>query len=50
MEDSFFDVPAENQGRVVTVQQRKDDGTLAENPPQVFKGRGQPVLDWQSIT
>ena len=37
MEDSFFNVPADKQARVVTVHQRKDDGTLAENPPQVFK-------------
>src|SRR5262249_18985120 len=37
MEDSFFNVPENKQARVVTVHQRKDDGTLAENPPQVFK-------------
>jgi methyl acetate hydrolase len=37
MGDSFFNVPADKQARVVTVHQRKDDGTLAENPPQVFK-------------
>jgi len=37
MEDSFFNVPADKQTRVVTVRQRKDDGTLAENPAQMFK-------------
>lgn len=37
MGDSFFNVPADKQARVVTVHQRRDDGTLAENPPQVFK-------------
>jgi len=37
MADSFFNVPADKQARVVTVHQRKDDGTLTENPPQVFK-------------
>jgi CubicO group peptidase (beta-lactamase class C family) len=37
MEDSFFNVPADKQARVVTVHQRKDDETLVENPPQVFK-------------
>jgi CubicO group peptidase (beta-lactamase class C family) len=37
MGDSFFNVPADKQGRVVTIHQRKDDGTLAENPPQEFK-------------
>jgi CubicO group peptidase (beta-lactamase class C family) len=37
MEDSFFNVPTDKQARVVTVHQRKDDGTLTENPPQAFK-------------
>jgi CubicO group peptidase (beta-lactamase class C family) len=37
MEDTFYNVPADKQGRVVTIHHRKDDGTLAENPPQVFK-------------
>jgi methyl acetate hydrolase len=37
MEDSFFNVPANKQARVVTVHQRQDDGSLTENPPQVFK-------------
>jgi methyl acetate hydrolase len=37
MGDSFFNVPADKQARVVTVHQRKDDGTLAENPPPAFK-------------
>ena len=37
MADSFFNVPTDKQARVVTVHQRKDDGTLAENSPQVFK-------------
>lgn len=40
MADSFFNVPPDKQARVVTVHQRKNDGTLAENPPQVF----QPAL------
>jgi len=37
MGDTFFDVPADKQVRVVTVHQRKNDGLLAENPPQQFK-------------
>src|SRR5689334_14483446 len=37
MNDTFFNVPAEKQARVVALYQRKDDGTLAENPPQEFK-------------
>ena len=37
MRDSFFNVPPDKQARVVTVHQRKDDGTLTENPPQEFK-------------
>jgi CubicO group peptidase (beta-lactamase class C family) len=37
MMDSFFNVPPEKQARVVALYQRKDDGTLAENPPQEFK-------------
>jgi CubicO group peptidase (beta-lactamase class C family) len=37
MGESFFNVPADKQARVVTIHQRKDDGTFAENPPQVFK-------------
>jgi len=40
MEDSFYNVPPTKQARVVTVHQRKDDGTLAENPPQEFKPTG----------
>jgi len=37
MKDSFFNVPADKQARVVTVHQRNDDGTLIENLPQAFK-------------
>jgi len=37
MEDSFYNVPADKQARAVTIHQRKDDGTLAENPPQEFE-------------
>ena len=34
MTDSFFNVPAEKQSRLVPIFQRKDDGTLAQQPPQ----------------
>jgi CubicO group peptidase (beta-lactamase class C family) len=34
MPDSFFNVPAEKQSRVARVYQRKEDGSLAEQPPQ----------------
>jgi CubicO group peptidase (beta-lactamase class C family) len=34
MPDSFFDVPAEKQARMVAVYQRKPDGTLTEVPRQ----------------
>jgi len=34
MPDSFFDVPPEKQARIVSVYQRKPDGTLAEAPKQ----------------
>ena len=37
MNDSFFNVPSDKQARVVTVHQRKEDGSLAENPPPEFK-------------
>jgi len=37
MGDSFFNVPVDKQARVLTVHQRKDDGTLTENPPRAFK-------------
>jgi CubicO group peptidase (beta-lactamase class C family) len=37
MGDSFFNVPEDKHPRVVAVFERKDDGTLAENPPQAFK-------------
>src|SRR5712691_10382803 len=37
MADTFFNVPAEKQGRLVTVHQRKDDGSLVETPPQPMK-------------
>ncbi|HXY23504.1 MAG TPA: serine hydrolase domain-containing protein [Candidatus Acidoferrum sp.] len=37
MTDSFFDVPAEKQGRVVALDQRQQDGSLAELPQQPFK-------------
>ncbi len=37
MGDTFFDVPADKQVRVVTVHQRKNDGLLGENPPEQFK-------------
>jgi len=37
MADTFFNVPADKQGRLVTVHQRKDDGSLVETPPQPMK-------------
>jgi methyl acetate hydrolase len=37
MTDSFFNVPNEKQSRLVTVHQRKEDGSLAETPPQPLK-------------
>jgi CubicO group peptidase (beta-lactamase class C family) len=37
MGNSFFKVPANKQMRVVTLHQRKDDGSLYENPPEDFK-------------
>jgi methyl acetate hydrolase len=36
MEDTFFNVPREKQARVVPIQQRQDDGSFVENPPQPF--------------
>jgi CubicO group peptidase (beta-lactamase class C family) len=37
MFDTFFNVPADKQSRLVTVHQRKEDGTLSETPPQAVK-------------
>lgn len=37
MSDTSFNVPLDKQSRLVTVHQRKDDGTLAEVPPQSMK-------------
>jgi CubicO group peptidase (beta-lactamase class C family) len=37
MADSFFNIPAEKQSRLVTVHQRKDDGSLVETPPEPLK-------------
>jgi methyl acetate hydrolase len=37
MTDTFFDVPAEKQARVVAVHQRQEDGSFLEPPPQPFK-------------
>jgi CubicO group peptidase (beta-lactamase class C family) len=34
MTDTFFNVPAEKQARVVAVHQRQEDGSLLELPPQ----------------
>ena len=36
MNDTFFNVPAEKQARVVSVHQRQDDGSLVQSPPQPF--------------
>ena len=36
MTDTFFDVPPEKQARVVALQQRQDDGSFLEPPPQPF--------------
>jgi methyl acetate hydrolase len=37
MTDTFFNVPAEKQARVVAVHQRQDDGNFLESAPQPFK-------------
>ena len=37
MKDSFFNVPADKQSRMVAVHSRKADGTFGENPPQPFQ-------------
>lgn len=37
MTDTFFNVPAEKQARVVAVQQRQEDGSFLEPPPQPFQ-------------
>ena len=37
MTDTFFNVPAEKQGRVVALHQRQEDGSFVEPPPQPFQ-------------
>lgn len=37
MTDTFFNVPAEKQGRVVGLHQRQEDGSFLEPPPQPFQ-------------
>jgi CubicO group peptidase (beta-lactamase class C family) len=37
MADTFFSVPADKQSRLVTLHQRKEDGTLSEIPSQPVK-------------
>jgi len=37
MADTFFDVPPEKQARVVTLQQRQEDGRLQEQPQRPFQ-------------
>jgi CubicO group peptidase (beta-lactamase class C family) len=37
MSDTFFNVPAEKQARVVALQQRQADGSFRQAPPQPFK-------------
>jgi CubicO group peptidase (beta-lactamase class C family) len=37
MPDSFFNVPPDKQSRLVPVFQRKEDGSLAQQPPQPVK-------------
>ena len=37
MTDTYFNVPAEKQGRVVAMHQRQEDGTFVEPPPQPFQ-------------
>jgi hypothetical protein len=36
MGDGFFNVPTDKQARVMTIHQRKDNGTPVENLPQVL--------------
>jgi methyl acetate hydrolase len=37
MTDTFFEVPAEKQARVVAIHQRQEGGNFVEPPPQPFK-------------
>ena len=37
MPDTFFNVPAEKQARVVALHQRQEDGSFVEPPPQPFQ-------------
>ncbi|PYT73339.1 MAG: 1,4-butanediol diacrylate esterase [Acidobacteria bacterium] len=37
MTDTFFNVPAEKQARVVALDQRQEDGSFVEPPPQPFQ-------------
>lgn len=37
MDDTFFDVPAHKQARVVPLQQRQQDGKFVQSPPQPFQ-------------
>jgi len=37
MRDTFFNVPAEKQARVVAIHQRQEDGSFVEPPPEPFK-------------
>ncbi len=37
MSDTFFNVSADKQARVVTIHQRREDGSFVEPPPRPFK-------------